>query len=87
MAIHAHEVASDRLRLNVRANLYCMRVTAVWQVLMPIARNIENVTISIGQPHGCAEIMVSFPHMPRDLLQAMADRLGKMSWVTDAALC
>ncbi|MBN3786074.1 hypothetical protein [Burkholderia sp. Ac-20353] len=87
MVIHAQEAAIERQRLNVRANLHSMRIAAVWQVLMPVAQDIENVTIATSQQHGCADITVSFSHAARERLQALADHIGKMSWVTDAALC
>ncbi|WP_094781117.1 hypothetical protein [Paraburkholderia ribeironis] len=87
MTTDAQVAATDRQRLNVRADLHEMRVAAVWQVLMPVARDIESVTITTDEQHKCADLTVSFSRAPREMVQTIAERLGTMSWVTGAALC
>lgn len=87
MTTHAQVAATDRQRLNVRADLHGIRIAAVWQVLMPVARDIENVRITTDAQHGCADITISFWHASREMVKTIADRLATMSWVTGAALC
>lgn len=95
MAIHDQEMTTQSpatssasgLRLIVRAKLRCMRVAAVWQVLMPIARHIESVGVATDQARGYEDITISFASLSSEALEAIVDRLETMPWVTDAVLC
>ena len=73
-------------QLNVRAAMHSLRVAALWQVLMPFAREIGNVKISTERADGYADITISFVRAPTAALGAIADRLGAMTWVTNATL-
>ena len=78
--------AVGQRQLHIRAEIHHMRVAAVWQVLMPFAREIGNVKISTEQADGYADITISFVRAPSAALGAIADRLGAMTWVTNATL-
>jgi hypothetical protein len=53
---------------------------------MPFAREIGNVKISTERTDGYADITISFVHAPSVALGAITDRLGAMTWVTNATL-
>ncbi|WP_087733050.1 hypothetical protein [Paraburkholderia piptadeniae] len=57
---YAYERASTSERS--RADLHGMRVAALWQVLMPVARDIENVRITTDAQHEGAATAISFSH-------------------------
>jgi hypothetical protein len=87
MTAHSREaLATSQRQLNICAEIHCMRVAALWQVLMPVAGDIRNVKISIGQADGYADIAVSFDHRPSASLGAIAERISDMTWVTNATL-
>ncbi|MFL9935438.1 hypothetical protein P0D88_41590 [Paraburkholderia sp. RL18-103-BIB-C] len=95
MAIHDHltttqipETSPDsRRELTVRANIHGMRVAAVWQVLMSIARDIENIRFATDQSQGYEAITISFAPTSFESLEAIADRIKNMPWVVDTVLC
>jgi hypothetical protein len=95
MAIHDHltttqipeRLPDSRRELTVRAKIHGMRVAAVWQVLMSIAGDIENIRFATDQSQGYEEITISFSRTSFESLKVMVDRLEKMSWVADIVLC
>ena len=95
MAIHDHLTTTQipvrfpdsRRELTIRAKTHGMRVAAVWQVLMSIAGDIENIRFATDQSQGYEEITISFSRTSFESLQVMVDRLEKMSWVADIVLC
>ncbi|WOD13958.1 hypothetical protein [Paraburkholderia kirstenboschensis] len=95
MAMHDHLTTNrtpvtfpdSRHQLTVRAKNHGLRVAAVWQVLMSVARDIENIRIAIDQSQGYEEITISFSRTSFESLKVMVDRLEKMSWVADIVLC
>ncbi|WP_168787400.1 hypothetical protein [Paraburkholderia aromaticivorans] len=80
-------VAHNRRELTVRAEIYGMRVAAVWQVVMSIARDIENIRIATDQRHGYEQVTLSFARASFESLEAIADRLRQMPWVANTTLC
>jgi hypothetical protein len=87
MTHHAPEaLAFSQPQLNVRVAMHALKVAALWQVLMPFAKEIGNVKISTERTDGYAEITISFIRASTDALGAIADRLGAMTWVTKATL-
>ena len=77
-------MAFSQPQLNVRAAMHSLRVAALWQVLMPFAREIGNVKISTERADGYTDITISFTRAPSAAPDAIADRLGAMTWVTKA---
>ena len=87
MIYHAPQtLAFSQPQLNVRAAMHSLRVAALWQVLMPFAREIGSVKISTEQADGYADITISFVRAPSASLGAIADRLSAMTWVTNTML-
>jgi len=95
MAIHDHLTTTqipvrfpdNRRELTVRAKIHGMRVAAVWQVLMSIARDIENIRFATDQSQGYEEITISFAPKSFESMEAIVDRIKKMPWVADTVLC
>jgi hypothetical protein len=95
MAIHDHlktiqtavRFPDSRRELTVRAKIHGMRVAAIWQVLMSIAQDIENIRIATDQNQGYEQITISFARTSFESLEAIVDRLKKMPWVADTVLC
>jgi len=64
-----------------------MRVAAVWQVLMPIARDVERVRIVTSSERGFDDMTISFAKMFSGSLNTVLRQLKKMTWVATAELC
>lgn len=79
--------ASGRHRLVVRAALHGMRIAAIWQVLMPISRNVEKVDVTTPPGGGFEEVTIALAQAQRELVDAMIARFRSMPWVTSATLC
>ncbi|MFM0632414.1 hypothetical protein [Paraburkholderia xenovorans] len=95
MAIHDHltttqipeRLPDSRRELTARTKIHGMRVAAVWQVLMSIAGDVENIRFATDQSQGYEEITISFAPTSLESLEAIVDRIKKMPWVTDTVLC
>jgi (p)ppGpp synthase/HD superfamily hydrolase len=95
MAMHNHltttqipeRLPDSRRELTVRAKIHVMRVAAVWQVLMCIAGDIENIRVATNQSQEYEEITISFAPTSFESLEAIVDRIKKMPWVVDTMLC
>ncbi|CAD6524678.1 hypothetical protein [Paraburkholderia metrosideri] len=64
-----------------------MRVAAVWQVLMPVARDIERVRIVTSREHGFEAMTISFAEAFAGSLNAVLRQFEKVTWVATAELC
>jgi hypothetical protein len=64
-----------------------MRVAAIWQVLMPVAREIERVRIVTSSESGFEDMTISFAGTFAGSLDAVLRQFEKMTWVATAELC
>jgi hypothetical protein len=64
-----------------------MRVAAVWQVLMPVAREVEDVRIVTNSERGFEDMTISFAETFSGSLNAVLRQFEKMAWVARADLC
>jgi len=64
-----------------------VRVAAVWQVLMPVARDIERVRIVTNSERGFEDMTISFAETFSGSLNAVLRQFEKMTWVATAELC
>lgn len=64
-----------------------MRVAAVWQVLMPVARDIERVRIVTSSERGFEDMTISFAETFSGSLNTVLSQFEKMTWVATAELC
>jgi hypothetical protein len=74
-------------QITVRTRNGGMRVAAVWQVLMPVARDIERVRIATGRERGFEEMTISFAETFSGSLNTVLGQFEKMTWVATAELC
>jgi hypothetical protein len=74
-------------QITVRARSGGMRVAAVWQVLMPVARDIERVRIATNSERGFEDMTISFAETFSGSLNAVLRQFEKMTWVATAELC
>jgi hypothetical protein len=79
--------AEDRHRLVVRARVQGIRIAAIWQVLLPFARNVEHVGIKTFPERGFEEVEIALVQTGRDLLDSIVSRFNGMSWVTSTTYC
>ncbi|MEZ0601967.1 hypothetical protein ACAX43_07410 [Paraburkholderia sp. IW21] len=63
-----------------------MRVAAVWQVLMPVALDVERVWIATNSDRGFEDMTISFAETFRGSLSAVLTQFEKMTWVANAEL-
>jgi hypothetical protein len=74
-------------QITVRTRSGGMRVAAVWQVLMPVARDIERVRIATNSERGFEDMTISFAETFSGSLNAVLRQFEKMTWVATAELC
>jgi hypothetical protein len=74
-------------QITVRTGSGGMRVAAVWQVLMPVAREVEDVRIVTSSECGFEDMTISFAETFSGSLNAVLRQFEKMAWVTRADLC
>jgi hypothetical protein len=79
--------ATVRHRLVVRARVQSMRIAAIWQVLLPFSRNVENVDITTFPDCGFEEVTIALVQTRPESLDSIVARFNNMSWVTSAELC
>ncbi|WP_341318457.1 hypothetical protein WN982_25810 [Paraburkholderia sp. IMGN_8] len=60
---------------------------AVWQVLMPVARDIERVQIVTNRERGFEDMTISFAETFTGSLNTVLRQFEKMAWVATAGLC
>ncbi|MGF6720916.1 hypothetical protein P3T43_000257 [Paraburkholderia sp. GAS41] len=75
------------LQVTVRTMSGCMRVAAVWQVLMPVARDVERVQIVTDRERGFEDITIRFAETFSGSLNAILKQFETMTWVAAAELC
>jgi hypothetical protein len=86
-AVHTPlRVPVSRRELIVCAKIHDMRTVALWQVLMPLARGIENVRVATYPDQGYEQITIWFAEASLETLEPVAVRLRGMSWVADTVL-
>ncbi|WP_236720809.1 hypothetical protein [Paraburkholderia phytofirmans] len=64
-----------------------MRIAAVWQVLMPIACDVERVRIATSCERGFEDMTISFAETFSGSLSTVLRQFEKMTWVATAELC
>ena len=74
-------------QITVRTRSGGMRVAAVWQVLMPVARDIERVQIVANCERGFEDITIWFTETFSGSPNAVLRQFEKMTWVVTAELC
>ncbi|MEZ2311885.1 hypothetical protein AB6809_35355 [Paraburkholderia sp. RCC_158] len=74
-------------QITVRARSGGMRVAAVWQVLMPVAGDIERVRIATSSERGFEDMTISFAGTFSGSLNTVLRQFEKMTWVATAELC
>ena len=74
-------------QITVRTRSGGMRVAAVWQVLMPVARDIERVQIVANCERGFEDMTISFSGTSSGSLNTFLMQFEKMTWVVTAELC
>ena len=74
-------------KITVRTWSGGMRVAAVWQVLMPVAREVERVRIVTSSESGFEDVTISFAETFSGSLNAVLRQFEKMAWVASAELC
>ncbi|HEY4296871.1 MAG TPA: hypothetical protein VGM85_10405 [Paraburkholderia sp.] len=77
---------AERHRLVVRADGQGLRIAAIWQVLLPFYRNVENVDIARSADGGFEEATIALVQTQRELLDSIVARFNGMSWVTSTKL-
>jgi hypothetical protein len=80
-------LTGTRHQITVRTRSGGMRVAAVWQVLMPVARDVERVQIVTGSERGFEDMTISFAETFSGSLNAVLRQFEKMAWVATAELC
>lgn len=73
--------------IMVRTKSGGLRVAAVWQVLMPVAREVEHVRFMTGSEPGFEAMTISFSPTFTESLTLLLGQLEKMTWVIAAELC
>lgn len=79
--------AAGRHRLVVRAPVHGLRIAAIWQVLLPFYRNVENVDITTSPDGDFEEVAIALVQTRRESLDSIVARFDNMSWVTSTQLC
>jgi hypothetical protein len=74
-------------QITVRTRSGGMRVAAVWQVLMPVARDVERVRIVANCERGFEDMTISFAETFSGSLNTFLRQFEKMTWVATAELC
>ena len=74
-------------QITVRTSGGGMRVAAVGQALMPVAREIERVRIVTNSERGFEDMTISFAETFSGSLNAVLRHFGKMTWVATGELC
>jgi hypothetical protein len=74
-------------QITVRTGSGGMRVAAVWQVLMPVAHEVEDVRIVTSSERGFEDMTISFAETFSGSLHAVLRQFEKMTWVATAELC
>jgi hypothetical protein len=74
-------------QITVRTRSGGMRVAAVWQVLMPVACDVERVRIVTNSERGFEDMTISFAETFSGSLNTVLRQFEKMTWVTTAELC
>jgi len=74
-------------QITVRTRSGSMRVAAVWQALMPVARDIERVRIVTSSEGGFEDMTISFAETFSGSLNTVLRQFKKMTWVATAELC
>ena len=74
-------------QITVRTRSGSMRVAAVWQALMPVARDIERVQIVTNSERGFEDITIWFTETFSGSPNAVLRQFEKMTWVATAELC
>ncbi|CAD6516597.1 hypothetical protein LMG28727_01352 [Paraburkholderia kirstenboschensis] len=64
-----------------------MRVAAVWQVLMPVAHDVERVQIVTRSERGFEDMTISFTKTFAGSLNDVLREFEKMPWVATVELC
>ena len=62
----------------MRAKIHGMRVAAIWQIKMSIARDVENIMMATCQNRGYEQITLSFARTSFESLEAIVDRRRQM---------
>jgi hypothetical protein len=83
----AGQLTATSHQITVRTRSGGMRVAAVWQVLMPVARDIERVRIATNSERGFEDMTISFAETFSGSLNAVLRQFEKMTWVATAELC
>jgi hypothetical protein len=85
------EIASlatgTRHQITVRTRSGGMRVAAVWQVLMPVAHDVERVQIVTRSERGFEDMTISFIETFAGSLNDVLREFEKMPWVATVELC
>lgn len=74
-------------QITVRTRSGGLRVAAVWQVLMPVAHDIERVRIVTSSEDGFEAMTISFAERFSGSLNVILGKFKKMTWVATAELC
>ncbi len=74
-------------QITVRTRSGSMRVAAVWQVLMPVAHDVERVQIVTRSERGFEDMTISFAETFAGSLNDVLRKLEKMPWVAAVELC
>jgi len=83
----ARELTATGHQIRVRTRSGGMRVTAVWQVLMPVACDVERVRIVANRERGFEDMTISFAETFSGSLNTVLRQFEKMAWVGTAELC
>ena len=73
-------------QITVRAGSGAMRIAAVWQVLMPVAREVAHVRIVTSRERGFDDMTILFAETFSGSLNAVLRQFEKMAWVATAEL-
>ncbi|MEC5409314.1 hypothetical protein VOM14_27565 [Paraburkholderia sp. MPAMCS5] len=73
-------------QIKIQARSGGMRVTAIWQVLMPVAGDIERVQVAASRKHDFEDMTISFAKATTGSLGTVLARLKQMPWVSTAEL-
>lgn len=74
-------------QITVRTRSGGIRVAAVWQVLMPLARDIERVQIVTNMERGFEVVTIWFTETFSGSLDTVLRQFERMTWVATAELC
>lgn len=72
--------------ITLRTSRGAMRVAAVWQVLMPVAREIERVRIVTSSERGFEDMTITFLETFAGSLKTILRQFENMTWVATAEL-